>query len=39
MNITERDQNGVTMIALEGRVDTQGAVDMDMALEAVGVRT
>jgi len=34
MNITERDQNGVTVFALEGRVDTQGSVDMDMALEA-----
>jgi anti-anti-sigma factor len=34
MNIIERDQNGVTVFTLEGRVDTQGAVDMDMALNA-----
>ena len=34
MNIIERDQNSVTVFTLEGRVDTQGAVDMDLALEA-----
>jgi anti-sigma B factor antagonist len=34
MNITERDQNGVTLFTLEGRVDTQGAVDLDLALQA-----
>jgi anti-anti-sigma factor len=34
MNIIERDQNGVTVFTLEGRVDTQGAVDIDMALNA-----
>jgi anti-anti-sigma factor len=34
MNITERDLNGVTVFTLEGRVDTQGAVDMDMVLQA-----
>ena len=34
MNIIERDQNGVTVFELDGRVDTQGAVDMDMALQA-----
>ncbi len=34
MNIIERDENGVTVFALEGRVDTQGAADMDTALEA-----
>ena len=34
MNIIERDQNGVTVFTLNGRVDTQGAVDMDLALEA-----
>ena len=33
MNIIERDENGVTVFALEGRVDTQGAVEMDTALE------
>jgi anti-anti-sigma factor len=34
MDIIERDQNGVTVFTLDGRVDTQGAVDMDLALEA-----
>jgi anti-sigma B factor antagonist len=34
MNITERDENGVTVFVLEGRIDTQGAVDMDLALQA-----
>ncbi len=34
MNIVERDQNGVTVFELDGRVDTQGAVDMDLALQA-----
>lgn len=33
MNITERDQNGVTVFTIEGRVDTQGAIDMDLALQ------
>jgi anti-anti-sigma factor len=34
MNITEREQNGVTIFVLDGRVDSEGAVDMDMALQA-----
>jgi anti-anti-sigma factor len=34
MDIRERQESGVTVFALEGRVDTQGAVDMDIALEA-----
>jgi anti-sigma B factor antagonist len=34
MNIIERDRNGVTVFELDGRVDTQGAVDMDLALQA-----
>jgi anti-sigma B factor antagonist len=34
MDIIERDQNGVTVFTLDGRVDTQGAVDMDLALQA-----
>jgi anti-anti-sigma factor len=33
MNITEQDQDGVTVFALEGRIDTQGAVAMDQALQ------
>ena len=34
MNITERAENGVTVFALEGRIDTQGAVEMEQALQA-----
>jgi anti-anti-sigma factor len=34
MDITERDQSGVTVFEIDGRVDTQGAVDMDIALQA-----
>jgi anti-sigma B factor antagonist len=33
MNITEREQNGVTIFVLEGRVDSEGAVDLDLALQ------
>jgi anti-anti-sigma factor len=34
MNITQRDENGVTVFVLKGRVDTQGAEEMDQALQA-----
>lgn len=34
MNIIERDQNGISVFELDGRVDTQGALDMDLALQA-----
>ena len=34
MEITERVENDVTVFALEGRIDTQGAVDLDLALQA-----
>lgn len=34
MNITERDENGVSVLVLEGRVDTQGAHELDEALQA-----
>lgn len=34
MNIIERDQDGTTVFTLEGRVDSQGAIDMDMSLSA-----
>lgn len=34
MNITERVENDVTVIVLGGRIDTQGAVEMDEALQA-----
>jgi anti-anti-sigma factor len=33
MNITEREQNGVTIFVLDGRVDSEGAVDLDLALQ------
>jgi anti-sigma B factor antagonist len=33
MNITERVENGITVFVLEGRIDTEGAVDMDLALQ------
>lgn len=34
MNISERDHNGITIFTLEGRVDSEGAVDLDLALQA-----
>ena len=34
MDITERVENGITVFVLEGRIDTQGAVDLDLALQA-----
>lgn len=33
MNITEREQDGVTIFSLDGRVDSEGAVDLDLALQ------
>jgi anti-sigma B factor antagonist len=33
MEITERDENGVSVFVITGRIDTQGAVDMDLALQ------
>lgn len=33
MNITEREQDGITIFTLEGRVDSEGAVDLDLALQ------
>lgn len=33
MNITEREQKGVTIFSLDGRVDSEGAVDLDLALQ------
>ena len=35
MEITEREQNGVSIITVAGRVDSEGAVDLDMALQAL----
>lgn len=34
LDIIERDENGITVFTLKGRIDTQGAVDMDLALQA-----
>jgi anti-sigma B factor antagonist len=34
MEIFERIQDDVTVFVLEGRIDTEGAVDMDLALQA-----
>lgn len=34
VDIIERDENDVTVFVLEGRIDTAGAVDMDLALQA-----
>lgn len=34
MNITERDENGITIYVLEGRVDTQGSENLDQVLQA-----
>jgi anti-sigma B factor antagonist len=33
MNITEKEQGGVAIFVLEGRVDSEGAVDLDLALQ------
>jgi anti-sigma B factor antagonist len=33
MQITSRDQNGVTVFTLEGRIDSTGANEMDSALQ------
>ena len=34
MNISERTENDITVFVLQGRIDTQGAGDMDLALQA-----
>ena len=34
MDIVERDESGVAVFVLEGRIDTAGAVDMDLALQS-----
>lgn len=33
MNITERQQDDITIFVLDGRVDSEGAVDLDLALQ------
>jgi anti-sigma B factor antagonist len=34
MDLTERIENGITVFVLQGRIDTEGAMDMDLALQA-----
>jgi anti-anti-sigma factor len=34
VKISERDDQGVTVFTLEGRIDTQGAATLDQALQA-----
>jgi len=34
MNITEQERNGITIFTLDGRVDSEGAVDLDLALQS-----
>jgi len=34
MNITETNKDGITIFTLQGRADTQGSVDLDLALQA-----
>ncbi len=34
MDITERVENGISIFTLEGRIDTQGAIDLNRALQA-----
>lgn len=34
MNIIEQEHEQISVYKLEGRIDTQGAVDLDMALQA-----
>jgi anti-sigma B factor antagonist len=33
MEITQREENGVSVFAVDGRIDTQGAVDLDLILQ------
>ena len=34
MDIIERVEDGITVFELKGRIDTEGAVDIDLALQA-----
>ncbi len=34
MNVSEREEKGVSIFTLEGRIDSQGAVSLDAALQA-----
>lgn len=33
MNITSQEQNGIMILNLDGRVDSEGAIDLDLALQ------
>lgn len=33
MKINSREENGITIFILEGRIDSEGAVDLDLALQ------
>jgi anti-sigma B factor antagonist len=33
MNITQREENGVTVFDLEGRIDSEGSVELEHALQ------
>ena len=33
MNITEREEKGVSVMVLEGRIDSQGAIEVEQALQ------
>lgn len=33
MNITSREENGISIFVLDGRIDSEGAVDLDLALQ------
>lgn len=33
IQISERDESGITIFELDGRIDSEGAVDLDMALQ------
>jgi len=35
MKITSSEQSGITIMELDGRIDSEGAVDMDLALQTV----
>ena len=34
MDITERSENDINVFVLKGRIDTEGAIDLDLALQA-----
>jgi anti-sigma B factor antagonist len=37
MNISERKENDISVFVLDGRIDTEGAIDMDLALQSAVV--